>query len=105
MSAIAAHDAFYGCDPQELFDMEDQMAKILHPVPDSSTIQKLEHDSDGNVLTVHFKSGGVYQYPGVSASEFEALRTAPSVGKHFHAHIKSAKTEKGEPRFPAKKVS
>ena len=58
----------------------------LTPVK-SSNIEAIGHA--GTALRVQFKGGKVFEYPGVSAAEFNALHTAPSVGSHFGAHIRS----------------
>lgn len=61
----------------------------LTPVT-SSTIAAVGHDPQGNELHVRFKSGGaVYVYSGVDAAKHAALMNAESLGKHFHAEIKS----------------
>lgn len=59
----------------------------MHPVK-SSNIEAIGHDADSKTLHVRFKSGGLYAYHGVTAEQFTALQSAPSVGKHIHAHIK-----------------
>jgi len=43
-----------------------------------------------NILYVMFKNGGVYYYSDVEESIFSQLITAVSVGKFFHASIRSA---------------
>lgn len=52
----------------------------------SSSIKAIGHE-DG-VLEIEFADGRLYQYPGVSAEEFERLVKAPSIGQHFHAAIR-----------------
>lgn len=52
----------------------------------SSSIKSIGRE-DG-VLEIEFKDGRLYQYPGVSDAEFQALIAAPSIGKHFHQHIR-----------------
>lgn len=51
-------------------------------------IRSIGHDPETNTLEVEFKSGGTYQYQGVSADEHGSLITAPSVGKYFLQNIK-----------------
>jgi hypothetical protein len=47
-------------------------------------------DYDGwSTLTIAFHSGGVYEYYGVSYSEYVGLMQADSHGKYFHRHIKN----------------
>ena len=71
----------------------------------SRRIAKAEHDPSAMTLKIYFKSGGVYEYPRITTEAFDALKSAPSVGKHFHAHIKTAKFTDGSLRHPAKKVA
>jgi hypothetical protein len=59
------------------------MAKV-----ESSQIESIGHA--GDTLAVKFKSGGLYHYHGVSADQFQKLKSAKSVGAHLGAHIKSA---------------
>jgi hypothetical protein len=40
------------------------------------------------VLSVRFKGGNVYDYPGVTAEQHHKFVNAESVGSHFHNHIK-----------------
>lgn len=61
----------------------------MHPV-ESSNIDRIGHD--GSALHVAFKSGGTHRYENVPAETFEAMRAAESVGKFFHAHIRSKHT-------------
>jgi hypothetical protein len=57
----------------------------MQPVK-STSIQAIGHEDD--VLTVEFGNGGMFQYKGVSADQFQALKGAESVGKHFQLHIR-----------------
>lgn len=59
----------------------------MQPVT-SSTISHIGHDPNLNRLTIKFHNGGTYSYDGVSADEHKALLNAPSVGKHFAAHVR-----------------
>lgn len=74
----------------------------LSPV-ESSQIHSIGHDPETNTLAIQFKSksgpGSIYHYPNITQAQFEALRSAESVGKHFGAHIK------GNPNHPHTKVS
>jgi KTSC domain-containing protein len=54
----------------------------------SSDISGIDYDWRGT-LTIAFHSGGVYEYYGVSHSEYAGLMNANSHGKYFHAHIKN----------------
>jgi len=52
----------------------------------SSSISRIGYE-DGT-LEVVFANGGHYSYEGVKPEEFEALRTAKSIGGHFAANIR-----------------
>jgi hypothetical protein len=58
---------------------------IRQPVT-SSFISSIGHD--GGVLEVEFTNGKVFRYAGVSPETYQALVTAPSIGRHFGAHIR-----------------
>ena len=57
----------------------------LEPVS-SSNIEAIGY-GDG-LLIIEFKDGDRYSYSGVSQETFDELRTAPSVGRFFHLHIR-----------------
>lgn len=42
---------------------------------------------DGSTLEIKFTSGVTYAYRNVPANVFDDLRSAKSVGGHFHRHI------------------
>lgn len=63
----------------------------------SSSIVSIGHDVTTEVLEVQFNNGGVYQYGGVSASDYGALLVAESKGRHINQFIKG--------RFPFLRVS
>lgn len=46
----------------------------------SSNVKAVTHNPLTNVLTVHFLSGGIYDYAGVSKVQHAALMKAPSRG-------------------------
>ena len=52
----------------------------------SSQIAAIGHD--GDILTVRFKNGALWQYADVTAEAFGKLQGAESVGKFFNANIK-----------------
>lgn len=62
----------------------------MKPVAKSSTIDSVGYDPAHQRLKVRFKSGGTYQFEGVSPEDHAKLITAESVGKHFHKHIKGS---------------
>lgn len=63
----------------------------------SSNVSHIGYDPASRELHITFKSGGTYSYGNTSPEEFMALKSAPSIGKHIHAHIR--------PKHPVKKVS
>lgn len=54
----------------------------------SSNIESVGYEPGEQRLRIIFHRGGAYDYVGVSAQVFESLIQAPSVGKHFIAHVK-----------------
>lgn len=56
----------------------------------SSSIRAIGYDSDSQTLEVEFNYGAVYQYSGVSQSEYEGMMNADSKGKYFNANIKGS---------------
>ena len=76
---------------------------LSHPLtpvdPPSSAVAALGYDSERQELHARFNtSHTTYVYEGVSPSDFAALQTAGSIGKHFNAVIKPGrKFRKEEP--------
>lgn len=60
--------------------------------PHSSNVLAYEYDPKTQTLTVHFKSGGSYDYAGVGEDKVAQLKRARSVGSFIHEHIKSQHT-------------
>lgn len=56
---------------------------------DSSLLKEVVYDPFMEVLTVHFKNGGVYDYLEVPEETYQDLLKAPSSGKFFHINIKN----------------
>lgn len=56
----------------------------------SSTISAVGYDDALNTLAVRFHNGTEYHYFGVPQDVFEAMRSAPSVGRFFDQNIKKA---------------
>lgn len=59
----------------------------------SSQIHSIGHDAETQTLAVRFKAkggglGSLYHYSGVSQEEFDAFKTAPSIGSHFYRVFK-----------------
>lgn len=55
---------------------------------ESSNILEVGYDQNFATLEIMFSDGKVYQYFDVPQVVYEELVAAPSVGKHFHAHIR-----------------
>lgn len=53
-------------------------------------ITSVGYSSDAELLEVEFTDGTVYEYYNVPAFVFERLLQAPSIGKFFHAEIRSS---------------
>ena len=61
---------------------------FVHETPNSSNVAKAEYDDQARTLTVHYKSGGTYEYQGVPPEKWNGLRGAASAGGFIHDHIK-----------------
>lgn len=67
----------------------------------SSQIHSIGHDPETNTLAIRFfkgwgenkAPGSLYHYRNFSVADFEAFRTAESIGSHFGKNIKN-ETEK-----------
>lgn len=57
------------------------MALTWQDVPQSSNIARVSHDGAG--LTVEFRSGATYHYPGVPVDAMQSLLGSPSPGKYL----------------------
>jgi hypothetical protein len=60
----------------------------MQPVS-SSSIAAIGYDADNQTVYVQFLDGTTYAYKGVPESEFENLRTAPSVGAYLNRNYKN----------------
>ena len=56
---------------------------------DSSNIEAIGYDDDGQELHVQFLWGGQYAYHGVPREVFDAFLQAPSKGSFLNREIKS----------------
>lgn len=61
----------------------------------SSNIKSAGYDESTKTMHIEF-ANGVYQYPGVEIHQFAQMMESPSIGSHFHTHIK--------PKFSGVKV-
>ena len=59
----------------------------MQPVS-SSNLEAVGYDPATKELHVRFKSGSTAQYFDVPEDVHQQLVSAPSVGKHYHQHIK-----------------
>lgn len=55
----------------------------------SSNLASIGYDYENEILEIEFNHGGVYQYSGVPATEYEALMNTDSHGKYFSANIRN----------------
>jgi hypothetical protein len=65
-----------------------QPAAHMKTIEGSSTIEAVGYDPKAQTLTVKFKSGGSYDYAGVSKQAYDGMMSAKSVGSYLHSHIK-----------------
>lgn len=54
----------------------------------STNLSKAEYDPSMQILTLHFRKGGVYEYIEVERKVYDALLEAKSAGQFFHTDIK-----------------
>ena len=54
-----------------------------------SMIERLRYTSPQELLEVKIKGGAVFSHPGVPGDVYQRFRSAESMGKFYHAHIKS----------------
>lgn len=52
----------------------------------------MEYDGDNLTLTTFLKNNSIYQHKMVTPMEFEALKTATNIGKHWSNNITGKKT-------------
>ena len=55
---------------------------------ESSSLRSVGYDPRRQVLEVEFATGRRYQYLDVPPEAYEALMAAPSLGRHFNAHVR-----------------
>jgi hypothetical protein len=65
----------------------------------SSNLKNVGFDLESGVIVVEFHSGAKWGYPGFKQGDFDNLRDADSVGKHFNDNIKT-KAENAFQIFP-----
>lgn len=67
-----------------------------YPMP-SSVIAYMTYDADKSRLTIHYRSGAVYEYLHVPESEYTSMKKAMSKGTYLNKVIK--------PKYPYKKIA
>lgn len=60
---------------------------------ESSQIHSIGYDTESETLAIRFKGRGgeptsLYHYSNFTQANFDALKTADSIGSHFYKHIK-----------------
>lgn len=71
---------------------------------ESSQIHSIGHDPATNTLAIRFRNSkgdpsSLYHYENFTAEDFEAFRTAKSIGSHFGKNIKTFDT-----KYPFKRI-
>ena len=56
--------------------------------PESSNIARFTYDSQSQIMTVEFKTGGTYNYYDIAQPIFEQMKSAPSKGQFLAQQIK-----------------
>jgi len=64
----------------------------MQDVSNSSNVEQVGYDDQASDLYIVFKGGGLYRYAAVPLDVWQALQTAPSIGKYIHANIKGKYT-------------
>lgn len=59
-----------------------------HPVK-SSQLKSVGYDPETQTLEIEFNSGGIYRYANVTPEMHKGLMEGDSIGKFFHAFIRS----------------
>ena len=80
--------------------------QITMQAVESSQIHSIGHDPAINTLAIRFKDRAtnaptsLYHYENFTAEDFEAFRTAESIGRHFGAFIKPF-----DQKYPFKRIA
>lgn len=62
--------------------------KIETKPVNSSNIKEVGWDGDMKILQVNFWNGAIYQYHPVTATGYQALLSAESIGKYFNENFR-----------------
>ena len=86
--------------PQEVKPVLPALVPVV-----SSNIEAVGYNDINEELIVQFIGGAQYLYKGVKKATYDSFAIAPSVGKFFHANIKSkfenVKIKSNEPKVKA----
>jgi len=74
-------------------DAQIDLSPIALDSVDSQKISAIGHNPETDTLAIRFRSkdggdGSLYHYANVSSDDFEAFKSAASIGSHFYKHIK-----------------
>lgn len=58
----------------------------------STNISEAFYQPSTQILEIYFHSGHIYRYAGISQDTFDALISAPSVGKFYNDNIRGQYT-------------
>lgn len=61
---------------------------------DSSNIEAVAYDAEEKQIFVRFKDGAEWVYDNCEQKLFDSFLNAPSIGKFFHANIKTHSAER-----------
>lgn len=74
---------------QAMLDQETSEADI-DEIVSSEAVYRLSYDEDFKQLTVHFNSGSIYSYHGVSKQKADYfINTASSKGRYYVSRIRN----------------
>jgi hypothetical protein len=74
-------------------DSESKNAIVMTPVT-SSRLSAVGFDAESGTCRVEFKSGGTYEYMGVTESDAQELINSPSPGREFETFKRKYTGEK-----------
>ena len=66
-------------------DNEIQMEAVV-----SSNVHSVGFDAATGRIRVKFKTGGLYEASGVTQADYDAFKSAKSIGQHFNKIMKTA---------------
>lgn len=94
--AFEIHNQEHGSPVEECPFCRERITKPAAPktiitlIPiNSSALKSVGYDANSRILRAEFNNGALWDYADVSPEKYEALLGAESVGRHFHAFIKT----------------